>query len=643
VTPRPGHIPAGQQHETTPQTKFVDEGSQSEDFRFESRDKALSFHWKADYSALADVLDLPRCRSSRGEKAMASIVFDAALTARADPGRRISYSRRKAFYAAAGRYHGTGYGYDSVVQAVDALVEAGHLVEHDKVKGGQSTGWQSSFRPADRLADAVLPKAERHVGELVRLKDRQGRLVAYRDTGRTIRDRRFLGTVNEAIAAADIRLDAPGAVLDGRVLRFGRHAVYPDMKALYRVFNGGWTLGGRMYGGWWQQVRSADRAHFAIDGGRTCEEDYQQLHPHLLYAMAGRRLDGDAYTLNGWDRKLCKRAFNIVLNAETYHAAKGALLPYVDGDERQAAALIREMKRRHAPVARHFHSGIGIRLQYLDSEMAKAVLTQLVVKKGVAVLPIHDGFVVREEHRQDLLAAMEAAFSRQVATVGKTPANPPRRRANTPHMEGGGDRSTGAVPPAPPSISAPSAANADSNMGKDLAMPSPSPNPISSGSAPEDRSIAGGPCTGQSAPIVLPPRFTRHGSPHSRTAKAGLAAGRRTPAEDPSLLRQALVRTAAARVLASVGEGTGMAAAIERVIDAMTAEHPDIVLSASRPGPRQAIREPGGGRASKSASCILTAGDILAACMAELRRTEKERADMPQPTGIVVDDIGATF
>ncbi|HEV7417011.1 MAG TPA: hypothetical protein VGN98_12690 [Tianweitania sediminis] len=352
---------------------------------------------------------------------MASIVFDASLTARADPGRRISYSRRKAFYAAAGRYHGAGYGYDSVVQAVDALVDAGHLVEHDKVRGGRATGWQSSFQPANHLADAVLPKAERHVGELVRLKDEQGRLVTYRDTERTVRDRRFLEIVNERIAGADIRLTAPGAVLDGHVLRFGGHAVYPDMKALYRVFNGGWTLGGRMYGGWWQQVRSDDRQHFTVDGGRTCEEDYQQLHPRLLYAMVGHRLNGDAYTLDGWDRKLCKRAFNIVVNAETYHAAKGALVPYVDGDERQAAALIREMKRRHAPVARHFHSGIGIRLQYLDSEMAKAVLTELTVKKGIAVLPIHDGFLVREEDRQDLLAAMEVAYSRQVRLSGIGP------------------------------------------------------------------------------------------------------------------------------------------------------------------------------------------------------------------------------
>lgn len=639
MTRRPGHIPAGQQPETTPQTKFVDDRRQGDDFRFESRDKPLSFHWKADYSALADVLDLPACRSGRGETAMASIVFDAALTARADPGRRISYSRRKAFYAAAGRYHGTGYGYDSVVQAVDALVEAGHLVEHDKVKGGQATGWQSSFRPADHLADAMLPKAERQVGELVRLKDVHGRLVAYRDTERTVRDRHFLETVNERLAEADIRLASPGAVLDGHVLRFGRHAVYPDMKALYRIFNGGWTLGGRMYGGWWQQVRSDDRQHFTIDGGATCEEDYQQLHPRLLYAMAGRHLDGDAYTLDGWDRKLCKRAFNIVLNTKTYDAAKGALVPHVGGDKQQAAALIKEMKRRHAPVARHFHSGIGIRLQYQDSEMAKAVLTELTVKKGIAVLPIHDGFIVRVEHRQDLLAAMEEAFSRQVATVGNRLVKTGRCPTNTPHME---ERRAGAMPPAPPPVSAPSALDAESNIGKDLAMTSPSSNPVrplGSGGASEGRSAD----TRQAEPIVLPRRVTEHALPISWPSKCAPTGRRRAQAADLSLLRQILVQRAAARVLASVGEGTGMAAAVERVIDAMTVENPDIAFPDSRRGPRRAVRDTRSGRGSKSAPRLLTPGEVLAACITEERRAEAERAQKPQATGIVADDIEATF
>lgn len=367
---------------------------------------------------------------------MASIIHDAALSARENPARRISYSRRKAFYAAAGRYHGTDYGYDTVVPAVEALVAAGLLVDHDRVKGSRDgTGIQSSFRPAPDLADIVLPRVPYRVGEIIRLKDTEGNLVGYKDTERTARDRRFLEAVNAHIAEADIRLHGiNGAVLDeeaGTILfpgflqwmedGYGDHMVYTRMRTLYRIFNGAWTLGGRFYGGWWQQVRSGDRQHLLIDGGTTVERDYEMLHPRLLYAIAGCRLDGDAYTLPGWGRKVCKRAFNILLNAPGYQKAFNAILPHVGKDRRAATALITAMKERHAPVANLFHSGIGLRLQNVDAEMAKAVLRELTVRQDITVLPIHDSFVVRAEHRNELEEAMDRAFAEAVAIVGDRP------------------------------------------------------------------------------------------------------------------------------------------------------------------------------------------------------------------------------
>lgn len=433
MSARPGFLLTAGHSGSTEECQQLDISASLDGYAPGHTDRPLSFRWKVGYTTLSRILDLPARKSRKAQRAMASIVYDAALSAREDPTMRISYSRRKAFYAAAGRYEGTDYGYDTVVPAVDALVAAGILVDHNKMKGRPGgTGVQSSFRPAPGLADLVLPRPDYRVGEIIRLKDADGNLVGYRDTERTNRDRRFLEAVNRHIAEADIRLghingvvvdEEAGTIFFPGFLQWlddgdGDHTVYSRMNELYRVYKGSWTLGGRFYGGWWQQVRGRDREHLLIDGGTTVELDYEMLHPRLLYAVAGQRPDGDAYTLDGWDRKVCKRAFNILLNTGSYPEALSAILSHVDNSWKTAVALIAAMKEHHAPIAGLFHSGAGLRLQNLDAEMAKSVLRDLTLRKNVTVLPIHDSFIVRKEHRPALEEAMDKAYCEVTGSVG---------------------------------------------------------------------------------------------------------------------------------------------------------------------------------------------------------------------------------
>ncbi|MGB3486525.1 MAG: hypothetical protein WBA62_00335 [Xanthobacteraceae bacterium] len=382
------------------------------------RDRPLGFQWSADYEAINALVGLPPCSSKKMERVMASIVVDVML---AGPFQRTSYSRSHEFYSVPARYRATDYGYDTVIGAVDRLVTAGLLIEHVKAPSGTiGTGWQSSFigSPAlYRIHD--VPTVARRSGEVIKLKDaKTGRLVDYRETRRTAADRKVTAGINAHIRNAAIVLDAPSiAEQSARVIRFktdddhGAHAVYPEMTELYRVYNGGWNLGGRYYGGWWQSVRATDRKHFVINGEQAVEEDYEQLHPRLLYAHAGEVLVGDAYTIDGWDRKLCKRAFNILLNASNFHEAKASIARHT-GDESVALNLIEAIKRKHFRVQKFFHSGIGIRLQNIDSEMAKIVLTELTLRRGITVLPVHDSFIVPMSAREYLVRIMQEAFER---------------------------------------------------------------------------------------------------------------------------------------------------------------------------------------------------------------------------------------
>jgi hypothetical protein len=73
------------------------------------------------------------------------------------------------------------------------------------------------------------------------------------------------------------------------------------MRKLYRIFNrGSFSNGGRFYGTWWQQIPKEIRPQLLIDGEPTIEHDYPQLHPNMLYAQIGARLEGDAYAVDGW-------------------------------------------------------------------------------------------------------------------------------------------------------------------------------------------------------------------------------------------------------------------------------------------------------------------------------------------------------
>jgi len=380
---------------------------------YSNRDKPLSFHWKPLDDTWQDNLGLPPARSDKERHARDAILTEAAIVGRAEPDKWISYSRARDFYAGKKRYHGPAYAYRTVPPIIDALAAEG-LLEHDKKRPG-NRGWQSRFRATPALLATIekpLPVIYEPL-ETVRLKDRGGKLINYRrDTAKTKAMRWFLAEQNEALAATVITLKAPGAVHDGNVIRCGEHTLYPAMQTLWRVFNRGkFTLGGRFYGGWWQQARKDDRAFLEINGGAVVEPDYEQLHPRMLYAQAGKPLAGDAYTLDDWERPLAKKAFNILINANTPEAAVRAVTQEIGGQgaRKKAEQLIADIKRRHQPIAQYFHSGVGLRLQRIDSDMAGQVL-KTGLSQGFVLLPIHDSFVTLARHEGTVREAMDAAF-----------------------------------------------------------------------------------------------------------------------------------------------------------------------------------------------------------------------------------------
>lgn len=347
---------------------------------------------------------------------MIAVTADAILAASDGSGLRISYSRRNGWWHETRRYRDPDFTYYNVVPAIDALLDAGLLVEPDLQPAGRPTGIQSSYRPASWLAEVALPELRHEVGEVIRLKDAEGRLIDYRDNDRTRRERAMLAKINRSLAEAEISLNVPAAVRDGNSIRLDGYSVFPGMISLYRVYNGAWDHGGRFYGGWWQSCRKAHRQHLTIDGHPTVELDYQQIHPRLLYGLAGCHLEGDAYTLPGWSRAVVKQAFNTLLNAGSFREARGAIAENLGDDRNAAEALIADIRTRHPDIDIYFHSGIGLRLQAIDSEICRQVLMEM-YRRGIVTLPIHDSFIVASEYEDTLSKVMQTAFAKVVKTA----------------------------------------------------------------------------------------------------------------------------------------------------------------------------------------------------------------------------------
>lgn len=440
MSPRSGHIPIRSTLPPDPTFKNVDKsdehvgsGNQCEvgagacvlpEFSLDgewrtdlTRHRPVGMSWRMPSEELKKVLDVPAMKTASEQEVVDALTADAIISAHLYTGRRISYSRREGYWQNRARYTGPAFRRSTVIKAVDALVAKGILIEHDRRSAGKR-GIQSSYLPNPMLVTFEMPKLNRKRGETIILRGKNGDLLAYKDTPQTRDSRYVLEKVNDVLEKTRFTVEGEGVVTDGQWTRIEDRVFSTSATAMHRVFNQGvWTSGGRFYAGFWQTMRGRHRHTILIDGERTEEVDYDYLHARIIYAWAKKKLIGDPYIIEGFPRNVAKRAFFIIVNAEGYLAAKGAVANYLEKkglDRELAAKLIAVMKARHAPVEKYFHSGVGLELQNLDSEMAEYVLREMTVRKGVPCLPIHDSFIVPAGQVKNLVRTMKAAYEKFV-------------------------------------------------------------------------------------------------------------------------------------------------------------------------------------------------------------------------------------
>ena len=339
------------------------------------------------------------------------------------------------------RYGATFISARTFAAAMEALQEAGLVVKstpfwHDPAgKNSRVARYMPTALLLNALEQAGASITDLHRdadAEGIRLKDSNKAILEYGKDAFADMARDRLQTINGMLAAhwADLALSDEEIATEVQRIRGTRSDEAAQSfdfaaRSVYRVFNNSdWQQGGRFYGAWWISCPSRLRPHILIDGKRTVEVDYSGLHAAMLYAQDGQPIPDDPYARcltkvgNKAERTLVKRTFNALLNADkidTINEIEGYAADLTGSDWQEFKRFI---VSQYPEFQSHFGSGVGLRLQRKDSDLAEKVMLQFAAM-NYACLPVHDSFIVHHGLAQDLATAMSEAFTEEFGISGR--------------------------------------------------------------------------------------------------------------------------------------------------------------------------------------------------------------------------------
>ena len=297
--------------------------------------------------------------------------------------------------------------------------------------------------------------------------------MEYIDTPETIRMRGVLNKYNELLNKS--RLDVCSLEepyfervekKTGKEEKFILTYITGRNHFVRRVFNNAsWELGGRFYGGWWQQISKELRPDIMINDKPVVEIDFTAMHIALLQAQvaeksepdlvvvkgsepqqksdlfdkfsASRFIDtddapnanDDPYTLNKLifphkkdfdQRKVVKKLVLMAINASSRASAFSAFRsdnpkgdPLRKMTNAELSQLLDAFIEKHPKLEPFLCALKWGELMYLDSRIAESVIEQL-TDKSIPVLCVHDSFIVADDQKHELLRAMEHACNQVI-------------------------------------------------------------------------------------------------------------------------------------------------------------------------------------------------------------------------------------
>lgn len=226
---------------------------------------------------------------------------------------------------------------------------------------------------------------------------------------------------------------------DFRLVNITRKAV----RAIYHAEDEGVLSYGRIHGGMCQAIPSHLRQFITIDGDPTVELDYSAQVIHIVAGLEGIQLKGDPYSLfldiprldPSLSRDIVKTAVVVMLNASDRKSLFRAIRSHFNRERRLKYCEIRltdkflekvvdQVLEAHPFLKKHAMSGAGKKLFMFDAAIARNIIKTFLDSDKV-ILPIHDGFIVKQCDRNLLEETMKRVwFETFLTTIPVKVENP---------------------------------------------------------------------------------------------------------------------------------------------------------------------------------------------------------------------------
>ncbi len=363
-------------------------------------------------------------------EAIAAIASNIAMLLYAAPEEPLAVPRDNNLMRGSGRYKPACYG-EGFLQALDLMARP-EVALIEQLQKGFKVGDRSEatlIRPlpafADRLdaRDLDWSSFERiEPPEVLILKgDKDGGdsapSIPYTDTQKTKALRREVQKLNRHLMAAPLFLVTP----DGRPLKDQDGLpIDPTKRRVRRIFNNSsWRAGGRLYDGFWETMsRELRFGHLRIgskampEGETIANVDFGQLFPRLAYnTLHLQPPDGDLYDILGDGSH--RDGFKQLLNAMLF--VDKPLKNFPDGTARafpkgwRIKDVTAAIEKKHAPIARLFHTGLGFQLMLAES-MGLIIACLRLFENGITALPLHDSVLVAASEAETALSVLQESL-----------------------------------------------------------------------------------------------------------------------------------------------------------------------------------------------------------------------------------------